>query len=73
MYNPTKTAENIKILCIKNGITIKQLSEITKVGRDLATQVKNGRIINVEYFCRIADALHVSISDIVDNSNPVEL
>ena len=73
MYNPTKTAENIKILCIKKGITVKRLSEISGVGRDLASEVKNGKTTSIYHFCKIADALGVTLDELVDNSRSVEI
>lgn len=69
MYNARKTAENIKILCIKKNMTVTQLSQTAGVGRDLATQIRNSKITSVECFCRIADALNVPISEVVDNSD----
>ena len=72
MYNAKKTAENIKILCIKKNMTVTQLSQIAGVGRDLASEIRNGKITSVECFCRIADALNVPISEVVDNSDHEE-
>lgn len=72
MYNCSKTADKIRICCIKMGISVKQLEEMTNIGNPVA-KVRAGSITNISHFCKMADALGVSLDELVDNSNPTEI
>ena len=73
MYNPHTTAQKIRELCKVKSITAMQLAQNVGASRNILNKIDSGKILDINYFCDIAQFLSVGIEEIIQIDDGVEI